>query len=131
MLLCRYGCVRELLSVEYLGVLQINAKCASVLATLHANLLESVGVVCAAGDLLFTLVQGLQPAKDSAKITGMLLEMTEPEILHILEDRAALIKKARHPSHSGICSVHAIPHFCMHKACSSLLTFTASQSLEK
>ena len=50
---------------------------------------------CAAGDLLFTLVQGLQPAKDCAKITGMLLEMTEAEILHILEDRDALTKKAR------------------------------------
>lgn len=58
---------------------------------------------CAAGDLLFTLVQRLQPAKDSAKITGMLLEMTEPEILHILEDRDALIKKA--------CAPFLVHHF--------------------
>lgn len=46
------------------------------------------------GDRLFTLVQGLQPDKDSAKITGMLLEMSEAEILHILEDSDALVQKA-------------------------------------
>ncbi|CAL8469500.1 g9041 [Coccomyxa elongata] len=45
------------------------------------------------GDRLFTLVQGLQPDKDSAKITGMLLEMSEAEILHILEDSDALVQK--------------------------------------
>ena len=57
---------------------------------------------CGAGDRLFTLVQGLQPDKDSAKITGMLLEMSEAEILHILEDSDALVQKAS--------SMHAFSH---------------------
>lgn len=57
---------------------------------------------CAVGDRLFTLVQGLQPDKDSAKITGMLLEMSEAEILHILDDSDALVQKAS--------SMHALGH---------------------
>lgn len=48
--------------------------------------------VCAAGDALFPAVSELQP-EHGAKVTGMILEMSEAEILHVLAKPPALRAK--------------------------------------
>lgn len=48
--------------------------------------------MCAAGDALFPAVSELQP-EHGAKVTGMILEMSEAEILHVLAKPPALRAK--------------------------------------
>ena len=48
-------------------------------------------VVAAAGDFMFPHVQEVHPTSDlAAKITGMLLEMPEQELLRMCQDRTYL-----------------------------------------
>lgn len=84
--------------------------------------------LCWAGDALFTAVQALHPEKDSAKVTGMLLEMTEPEILRILEDPDALAKKASLPAANPPKTSHqsAMLSLCIVGIFCSLLGSTVS-----
>jgi len=44
------------------------------------------------GERLFPLVSAQQPAL-AGKITGMLLEMEDGELIHLLESQAALVEK--------------------------------------
>ena len=46
------------------------------------------------GEALYPLVDSIEPAS-SAKITGMLLEMDQSEVLHLIEDSKALSDKVQ------------------------------------
>ena len=46
------------------------------------------------GEALYPLVDAIEPAS-SAKITGMLLEMDQSEVLHLIEDPGALQAKVQ------------------------------------
>ena len=46
------------------------------------------------GEALYPLVDAVEPAS-SAKITGMLLEMDQSEVLHLIEDSKALSDKVQ------------------------------------
>ena len=44
------------------------------------------------GEALYPLVEALEP-QSAAKVTGMLLEMDQSEVLHLIEDKGALSSK--------------------------------------
>ena len=49
------------------------------------------------GEKLYPIIQSMQPEL-AGKITGMLLEMENSEILHMLEDSASLTSKVNNQS---------------------------------
>jgi len=50
------------------------------------------------GEALYPLVEAVEPAA-AAKVTGMLLEMDQSEVLHLIEDQAALNAKVAEAMH--------------------------------
>merc|ERR1719263_1262496 len=50
------------------------------------------------GEALYPLVEAIEPAA-AAKVTGMLLEMDQSEVLHLIEDQAALNAKVAEAMH--------------------------------
>ena len=50
------------------------------------------------GEALYPLVEAVEPAA-AAKVTGMLLEMDQSEVLHLIEDQGALNAKVGEAMH--------------------------------
>ena len=50
------------------------------------------------GEALYPLVESVEPTA-AAKVTGMLLEMDQSEVLHLIEDQAALTAKVGEAMH--------------------------------
>merc|ERR1711869_23900 len=50
------------------------------------------------GEALYPLVEAVEPAA-AAKVTGMLLEMDQSEVLHLIEDQGALNSKVAEAMH--------------------------------
>mmetsp|Transcript_15012 Transcript_15012/g.38182 ORF Transcript_15012/g.38182 Transcript_15012/m.38182 type:complete len:649 (+) Transcript_15012:358-2304(+) len=78
------------------GVPQGQQNTASVAAQLAQASPDQQRIII--GEALYPLVEAVEPAA-AAKVTGMLLEMDQSEVLHLIEDQAALNAKVAEAMH--------------------------------